>query len=410
MRLLSLELKRVLKTRLTKILLLLAVLFSVVLAYVPTTFVYYVEDGTVLTGVKAINRKREAAAPYSGELTTDKLAAAIKTTQTALSENGTDEVFLLPSEIYRNIYAPIDPIVSGIRQTYSDPVTSISPSLLSIDTDALETYYDDCDSHLKETVSAQYSKETVLSDAVNRYSKVKKPFLFYSGITSEAIEYECLLIFVLLLIAAVIAAPVFTSDYQTEADSILRCTKYGRTPLAAAKIISTLIICVSVLGIGGCIWMVVTNCLFGWESLKTSVQALFYPTSLVSWNIGQLQWGLLLSEILSMIAVICLILFLSSRCRNQIVILTASIFLCICPSFMSSILPAGIADWFGCIWPSAGMALQESVLYDFIGYDIHYLGAGSFAMWRPCMVALFAVVEIVLFIILAIRSYNKYTV
>lgn len=45
-------------------------------------------------------------------------------------------------------------------------------------------------------------------------------------------------IFLLAILCAVIVAPVFSTEYQTGADDIIRCTKNGRMRLATVKIAS----------------------------------------------------------------------------------------------------------------------------------------------------------------------------
>lgn len=71
MRILKLELKRILRTRLTLILLLLALLFSVILAYLPTTFTYssYMDasgNQVELTGLASIRYEKELQAVITG--------------------------------------------------------------------------------------------------------------------------------------------------------------------------------------------------------------------------------------------------------------------------------------------------------------------------------------------------------
>ena len=65
---------------------------------------------------------------------------------------------------------------------------------------------------------------------------MEKPFQYYSGIGSNAMDYQVLLIYLITILCVVIASPIFSSDYQTGADDILRCTKHGRGKMAGRKI------------------------------------------------------------------------------------------------------------------------------------------------------------------------------
>ena len=74
MRLMKLELKRVLKTRLTLILLSLSLVLSLVMAYIPTTFSYvsYLDDNgnTIkLLGLDAVQYLKTLQSDTAGEVT-----------------------------------------------------------------------------------------------------------------------------------------------------------------------------------------------------------------------------------------------------------------------------------------------------------------------------------------------------
>lgn len=410
MRLLSLEIKRVLRTRITWILLLFAAVCSILFAYIPTTFIYYTDESDItVKGMQAIAKYKEIRADNSGEVTPEKVKNAVESVKTILKENNVAGVYELPNDVYQKSYLPRSPFIHGVLEAYADPATGVAAELLSIDSSELDNYYKDCDARLASLMKLEQPKNTAAwSDAEEKYANVSKPYLYYSGITSDAIEYESLLSFLILICCAMIAAPVFSSDYQTEADSILRCTKYGRLRLAVTKIFSALIICGVSFFVCASIWIVITNCLFGWESVKTSVQILFSITSLVPWNIGQLQWSVVFAGILSLMATVSSILFISSRCKNQMAAMSLALFTCILPVFLASALPDTIGIWFRCIWPTGAIGLQNSILFDFTGYD--YLTIGSFTMWTPYVIMIAAIVEIPVFIALTIRSYNHYNV
>lgn len=68
------------------------------------------------------------------------------------------------------------------------------------------------------------------------YAKVKMPFAFYPGYSTNAYDYQMLTIFLLVLLCVIIAAPIYSAEYQTHADDILRCAKYGKGKLAVIKL------------------------------------------------------------------------------------------------------------------------------------------------------------------------------
>ena len=92
MRLFRLELKRILKSRRTVILLVIALLLSVAMAYLPISFEGINrpnEDGTVteLDGLAAIKYKKDFYETSAGEVTPDRIKAALETYQSCVRVN-----------------------------------------------------------------------------------------------------------------------------------------------------------------------------------------------------------------------------------------------------------------------------------------------------------------------------------
>lgn len=406
MRLLGLELKRVLKTKITWIILLGIMLCSVLLAYIPTTFIYYMDENKQnYKGLEAIKKYKEIRKDITGEVTSEVMQKAAVTIQTLFKEQGVESQYELPDEVYLNQFLPISPFVSGIESANFNSETGGPTPIIDLDLDNVDDFYSACDNRLSYIMSTK--SENAQKMAKVSFDKVKKPYLYYPGITSDAMDYLTSLIFLLLICCGIITAPIFATEYQTEADSILRCTKYGRTRLAVTKIISAFIICGSAFFLSCITWIVVTNSLFGWESLKTSVQMLFSVTALVSWNIGQLQWGVLGVATLSFFATISFILFLSAKCKTQVAAMAAGLFTCFLPVFWT-ILPDNMVSWIRCLWPTGAIGLQNGILYDFMDYN--FLNVGSLSVWVPYAIIIFAIIEIPLFIGLTIRAYNHHTV
>ncbi|MBS5937823.1 ABC transporter permease [Clostridium sp.] len=408
MRLLGLELKRVLKTRLTWILLLGAVICSVLFAYIPTTFMYYTDNnGQTLEGISAIRRYKEIREEISGEVTPEKIQYAIESVQETLRENGVKDIYELPSDVYKEKYLPYAPLIKSVLEVNVNPVTGMEPEIMDLNPGNAKDFYEDS---LEKLISLmemeQPNSDMAQKDAIEKFSNVPKPFYYYSGITADAMDYQPLLLFIIMLCCSIIAAPIFSSDYQTEADSILRCTKYGRNRLAVTKILSAFLISGVAFTICALIWILVTNSLFGWESLQTSIQMLFSINILVPWTVGQMQWILIIVSGILLSAMLSFVLFLSSICKTQVASLTGTLVTCILPIFLPAILPGSIGSWVHSIWPSGGLALQNSILYDFAGFD--YLNIGSFSIWVPYAVIIVAIIQIPLFLSLTVYSYNHH--
>ena len=105
MRLFRLELKRILKSRRTLILLAIALLLSVAMAYLPISFEGINrpnEDGTVteLDGLAAIKYKQDLYKTSAGEVTPDRIKSALETYQSCVREYGPVEEEGFPLAVY----------------------------------------------------------------------------------------------------------------------------------------------------------------------------------------------------------------------------------------------------------------------------------------------------------------------
>ena len=111
MRLMKLELKRVLKTRLTLILLALSLLLSLVMAYIPTTFSYveYLdENGNTVTlwGLDAVRYEKALQADTAGIVTPQKVRRAVESYQFCMTEYGARYANELPDGVYAQEILP----------------------------------------------------------------------------------------------------------------------------------------------------------------------------------------------------------------------------------------------------------------------------------------------------------------
>ncbi len=414
MRLLKLELKRVLKTRLTAILLVLALLLSVTLAWIPTTFphvTYFDENGDLVTllSMDALRYMREAEEPFSGPVTTEKAKEALIHYQSVLRQYGVKETYDLPKGIYGTEILPYASLLHGIKEAFADPDTNRAPSLMDIDPEQIDDFYRILEKRNKDAMKFQQPKSPAAQKAgIEKFSQVTKPYEYYPAYSGDAIDYLVMLGFLILCICAVIAAPVFTSDYETGADDILRCTKYGKAKFAMTKIIAALIICGSTMALCSAIYILVSDSLFGWESTETSMQILYSITSLLDMNVLELQLFTAATGILALLATVSLLLFLSSKCRKTILAVTASLVVCIAPMIFYLALPSGIREWLYFLIPSSGTGLQTSILYEAFNY--FYITVGNFAMWLPHVMIVVCIIEIPLFIGLTVNSYMKHRV
>lgn len=412
MRVFSLELKKILKSRRTIILIAISLFMSVLMAYLPVTFVSvsrYDEAGNKvasLKGLDAVRYTKILQEDIKGELTPEIIRHALEECQACLREYNAEGIWELTGDVYEKRILPIYPLIPRIREALSDRKTGMAPAVTDILPEQVDNFYEACN----ERIIALGEIEQKNSQAARQfmhdnYQNVEKPYLYYPGYNKDAMDYELLLAMLLLLFCTVIAAPAFSSDYQTGADDILRCTRHGRMRLGISKIATAAGISGILFTICMTIYLVLSNSLFGWECTKTSIQVEYSVTSLANWNMGELQLAVMFAGLLTVIATVCFTAFLSSGCRNVITSLSIGLVMCFAPIFIYMSIPDSFKPglWLRCVLPSGGLGMMSSFLYSIIDYD--FLTLESLAVWTPYAMVGFAAVEMIVFSIMSVRTY-----
>lgn len=412
MNLLFLETKRIFKTRITWILLLLALFLSVVLAYLPTTFTtvsYQDTQGTtvILEGLEAIRYSKTAQKGITGTVTPDLLRRAVETYQACLRDYNVTDSYELPDGVYTEKIFPIAPLLSGIREVYADPLTGAVPSVMELTPQQAEEFYANAPKSLHNLMQRKQGDHPAAQESASAlYSQVPMPFSFYPGSRGDVLDYQSILIFLITLFCAVISAPVFASEYQTQADDILRCTKHGRGKLGMIKILSALGICSLAFALCLTIYSITSNSLFGWECTKTSLQLLTSASVLLPFNLGECQGFVALASGISFLAAIGATLFISSKCKTTVSALSISILVLLLPLLLHFAIPGPIGTAARTLLPSGGIGLQNSYFYAILGHE--FINIGEMAFWTPTATLAVAAVELPLFLGLALFSYTNY--
>lgn len=412
MKILYLELKRVLKSKLTWILLALALLISILLAWLPTTYCYsnYTDEAgneVNLTGLASIAHEKERQADAAGIVTPERVRKAVEIYQACLASYGVTESYDLPEDVYEREILPIVPLLHGVKEAFADPDTGMAPAIMEINPEQIDDYYSVCDARITSLMAMeQPDSPAAQRKAVEMYQNTEKPFEVYPGMNSTVLDYQNIMGFLVLLFCVVIAAPVFSADYQSGADDILRCTRYGRVLLGVAKLFTALFISGAAFVVCAAAHILVADSLFGWECTRTSVQMMYSIVTLADMNIGGLQFLFAIAGLLSVLASVSFTLFFSARCRTTVSSLASSLVFCIAPVVISMTVPGALGTWLCSILPASGTSIQASVLYAIT--DFQFLNLAGLSVWTPYAMIGACMIEIPLFAFLAVRSYCRH--
>ncbi|NLW69983.1 MAG: hypothetical protein GX061_02720 [Eubacteriaceae bacterium] len=407
MSVLKLEYKRILKTRSTVIIFAAALLISALLAYLPTTFAYsaYINEAgemVELRGLKSIRYEQTLQQGISARVDGEDFRYAVETYQACLNEYGLENSYELPGEVYTQRITPVAPLLSGLKEVFADPTTGIQPTVMQIDPSLAENFYELSKSALFS--QAQRSlPEAALKQAVRLYDKVAVPFVFSPASNPNAMDYQVLCAFIVMLLCSVVVSPIYSSNYQTGADDILRCTKHGRVRLALCSAFVALSLSAAVFIACTGVYILLSNSFFGWECVKTSIQLMYSALNLAALDMGGLQLTVFLGCLLSVLATVSFSLFISSKVKNNVTSLCASIFTCLAPVLIYLAVPGSFGLLLRCLVPSAGSCLQSSILYALT--DFEFLTFGNLSLWSPFAMMIFGAISVPLFSGLAVWGY-----
>ena len=414
MNLYRLELKRVCKTRMTAILLAIALVLAVVMAYLPVTFIGWTEldasgNEVRYTGLKAIRKRQEQQ--VSGTITPDVMQEALEAYQRVYRQYGASSINDIPDEVFYKELARYRPLVNNAKEAFADPKTGMAPGVMGLTTEDMQNFYNQLPKRLESVIWLEQSGkpgcEQAQAIAQKKFDAVQKPFTYSFGVSSDAMDYQTLLSLLLTLLCAVIAAPVFASDAQTGAQDIQLCTKNGGLRLAAAKLAAAFSITGAAYLLCGVVWILVTNALFGWESTQTSVQWLFSVTSLLPYTVGQMEWVMLVANFLIFFAEVAFVLMASVWAKNNLTALSVALISVVAPLIVYMVVPGSFGEWLSTLIPAGGIGLSNALLYKMIGFDFLY--AGGHAFFQADVLLASAPIKIVLLVGLAIWGYLRKT-
>lgn len=414
MRIITLEFKKILKTKSTWILLAMALLLSVLLACLPMAYCYssYKDEAgneVSLTGRASIAYEKQQQADAAGVVTPEKVRAAVEAYHACLNKYGVTESYDLPEGVYQQEIMPYASLLHGVKEAFADPDTGMAPSIMEIAPEWLDDYYSVCENRIEALMRMEHpDSPAAQSKAAEMYRQVEKPFVVYPGFTSSVMDYQNIMGFLVLLFCVVIAAPVFSADYQSGADDILRCTKHGRSWLGMVKAAVALCISGGAFVICSIVYILIVNSLFGWDCTRTSIQMMYSIVTLAEMNVGQLQWFFAFASLLSILAAVSLTLFLSSILRSTAASLSAAVVLCLMPVVVYMTIPEAVSTWICSLLPASGVSIQASILYAIT--DFKFLNLAKAPVWTPYVMVGANILEIPLFLFLTVRSYSGHTV
>lgn len=311
MRLIGWELYKIVKRRMTKVVLIIA-LFWILANMIPMGFGNYGFGTDVLApswqAHQLIVSSYEWAEPWRGPLTTEKLLEA---RQKALE---TQQGYIHDKVLSKENCAGAWSVVESLAPILIDAGYAEGGTFCSEFDEIPEEAFVQVDAIRKSLVQQQLSDYAPQERAYleKLESQVKMPFHYdwYQGHwrVLDYLDDTMFLVGVLICIALV---PVFSEEIRTGSCRVTYTTKRGRLPMGRAKVVAALLFAgICFLGMMG-ILVAIQLFFFGTRGLGCSIQFLMYQ-SVLPINIGQMEIALIFFGLVSCMAAAALTAFLSS--------------------------------------------------------------------------------------------------
>ena len=134
------------------------------------------------------------------------------------------------SDYFQDVY-PYEWILTRMSEAYAEPETGMALSREELTEEHADGFYQQIDRHLSDLLYLENGTgkkvDAAVSQAKALYEQIDRPFYYESGISSNAVDYTVLIVFLLVILGTILAAPAFSGDYQTQAEQIINVLNTG---------------------------------------------------------------------------------------------------------------------------------------------------------------------------------------
>ena len=406
----KLEMKRLLKTRSTWILMAAALLVTLILCCVNIfNPYYYAYDGESLHGLAATEMRRIVTQSSEGEWTPERIRDVFAQLAEANANYGvaaggeTNDSFEVLAGDDADAAA-----IAGYTSTFlrSIPQVFDVQYVNEITPDMAAQYYTQRKAYIEEVMTLNYGPAAAEA-ALRLDEDTVEPFYyeFGFGTGSDTASTLPVSLFAVAVVCSIICAPVFASDYSTGADDIQRCARYGCRRLGKAKLLAAMTLSSVLYIVCSAVFVALTLAVYGDD--KTSAQLALDALVLIDIDMNGVLVLTLVAGFLSVLAMTAFTLYLSARMRSSVAVLAIALAVAMAPTFLVILLREGaLGDWLRLLLPSGGLGLGTGMIVDIqVG---KFLTLGPVAVWTPFAALAVPALEAPLFALLARRAYVRH--
>lgn len=392
------EMRKIMDRKINRIAMGLGILFIIIVNMVSICGESItIDDGTELKGIAAINSKIESENSLTTELSEEYLTDFIQKYQEK-SNGGFDYSLIKQAP---NLYPLIADHYAEFRKDWE------WEDLNRISTVNGARFYENRIEKIDKVLNADYSygnytdkeKEYWLEKA----ESINTPFKWGSREAWDNIwKSICFLCFELVVISVCIA-PVFAGEIYYRTDSLLFCSKNGRTKLVHAKIIAAFVVTVFYMMVCCLTGSLIHVAIFGIDGWDLPVQLW---NTIIPYQLNAAQACMLNLIIIILLAALLtgISLFISAACKNQVAVLAIDMLVFFGTVFLQSSKTSRLWNHICYLFPLHVVDMRD-VLKTYNSYQI----AGHVYSYIEMIIIVY-IVFTVLFTIFAGHIFKKHQV
>ena len=407
----KLEMKRLLKTRSTWILMAAALLVTLILCCINIFGAYYYSyDGESFHALDATEMRRIVTESAEGEWTPERIHDVFAQIDEVSANRRGIAVEGATNDNYEIVTGGNNSgaaSIAGYTNTFLRSIPQVFDVYMDeITPDMAAQYYNQRKAYIEEVMTLNYGPAAAEA-ALRLDENTAEPFYyeFGFGTGSDIATSLPVSLFAVAIVCSIICAPVFASDYSTGADDIQRCARYGCRRLGKAKLLAAMTLSTALYIICAAVFVALTLAVYGDD--KTSAQLALDALVLIDIDMNGVLVLTLVAGFLSVLAMTAFTLYLSARMRSSVAVLAIALAVAMAPTFLVILLrESALGDWLRLILPSGGLGLGTGMFVDIqIG---EFLTVGSLAVWTPFLMLAAPVIETPVFALLARRAYVRH--
>lgn len=366
---------------------------------------WLLEDGTEISGNKAIKKAKEEENKYKGIITKDVISQVIEQYK-SISNNSKDGS--LPEDGWQKI-ENISDLVALIGASYSSFRDFDFTLCGRLSTNESNKFYQNRIKQIKDWLNTD--------DTINYTEKEKKYFIKSAETLSTPFTYSYMdgwevvmtdIVIILpfvIIILCIIVASVFYKEYQSGMDSILFSSQYGKDKVAKAKVISVYLLSTIIYWSATLLFSLIVLLVYGFDGANCSIQVCrqlfrsFYHLTNV-----QAFWGILGLGYIGTLLMVSLTMFISAMSKTILKIVTIPFALLFIPYMIDfSKMSQGVYN-------IANLLPHNTIqgLTIFKLYNVYQIGGLVISQYEMILLVYF--ILIIIFPFITIYSYRKHKI